>query len=796
MMITPIRFRRGTLALISLVFLTVICGQGAFAAPETGPATDRLLFRAFDVDRAPRDLEAENMDFYLFSLKTAAAQRLRGDDRFSLYEAPASTVSLLLNPAPAGEGQLNPFSIREVRQAMQYLVDRDFIARDIYQGMAAPMLSHVSPNDFEYLTVYDIERGSGLEYDPEYGRELIAGAMRAAGAELVDGVWSYGGEPIRIRLVGRVEDERRNVADLVRAELERAGFAVAVAYRPFAAAVISVYSSDPKTLEWHIYTEGWGKSAPQRYDYATVNQMNAPWLGNMPGWQEIGFWQYKHAELDEIGKRLFRGEFASVEERNQIYRRMTELGLEESVRLWLVTAANSFPARRDLKGVSLDLVAGPRSPWMLREVYAPGEAQLTIGHLWVWTERSTWNPVGGFGDVYSIDIWRCLHDPTIWNHPFTGIPQPARLDYRVESAGPRGKLSVPSDAVMWNVDSQAWESVGTGVRSTSKITYDYSLFFQSKWHHGQPIAMADVFYSIAQGYELAYDRDKARIEVAIGVTSRPYLETFRGFRIVDDNRVEVYVDYWHFEENHIASYATPSGVGMPWEILAAMDEVVFSQRRGAYSDTAASRFNVPWLSLIMDRDARLVERTLRGFAKQKSIPEGYFNVGGRVLVGAEEAVRRYEAAMSWFAERGHLVISNGPYLLARYDPPAQFAELHAYRDPSYPFKAGDWYFGDVPTLRIGAVDSVRVTAGSSSDIPVQVTGTGRLGLRYLLLDPGTRDVVMMGEATAGSSPGRFRVSIPRDVTSELFPGLYELSLVAYSDSVALVVERIVDVDVE
>jgi peptide/nickel transport system substrate-binding protein len=324
---------------------------------EPGPAVDTLYFRAFDVDRASRDLEAGNMDLYMFSLKTDAARRLQGDSRYSLYEAPASTVSLLLNPAPAPRGRLNPFSIREVRRAMQYLVDREFIARDIYRGLAEPMVSQVSPADFDYLTVAEIEKSYGIEYDPEYARELIAEAMRDAGARMQDGVWSYDGRPIRITLIGRVEDERRNIADLVRVELERAGFAVAISYRTFASAVLTTYSTDPQIFEWHIYTEGWGRSAPSRYDFATINSMSAPWLGNMPGWQEIGFWQYEQDELDRLGKRLFRGEFRSLEERNEIYRRMTELALDESVRIWLVTATNSFPSRAGLQGVSEDLVA-------------------------------------------------------------------------------------------------------------------------------------------------------------------------------------------------------------------------------------------------------------------------------------------------------------------------------------------------------------------------------------------------------------------------------------------------------
>lgn len=761
---------------------------------EPGPAVDTLYFRAFDVDRASRDLEAGNMDLYMFSLKTDAARRLQGDSRYSLYEAPASTVSLLLNPAPAPRGRLNPFSIREVRRAMQYLVDREFIARDIYRGLAEPMVSQVSPADFDYLTVAEIEKSYGIEYDPEYARALIAEAMRDAGARMQDGVWSYDGRPIRITLIGRVEDERRNIADLVRVELERAGFAVAISYRTFASAVLTTYSTDPQIFEWHIYTEGWGRSAPSRYDFATINSMSAPWLGNMPGWQEIGFWQYEQDELDRLGKRLFRGEFRSLEERNEIYRRMTELALDESVRIWLVTATNSFPSRAGLQGVSEDLVAGLRAPWTLREAYIPGESELTVGHLWVWTERTTWNPIGGISDVYSSDIWRYLHDPAIWNHPFTGIPEPMRVSFSVETAGPRGKLAVPADAVTWDSSGDRWETVGAGVRATSKVTFDYSKYFQSTWHHGEPITMADVVYSIAQSYDMAYDEDKARIEVAMAVTARPFLETYRGYRILDENRIEVYVDYWHFEENLIASYASPSGLSMPWELLAAMDDLVFSQRRGAYSDTAASRFNVPWISLVMDRDARLVQRTLRDFSRNRSVPDGYFNVGSRTLVSPRTARSRYASALDWFDERGNLVISNGPYVLWRYDPPAQYAELRAFRTSSYPFSPGDWYFGVPPTLSIAPPASVELAAGRENSFAVDVSGPGTLGLRYLLVDPATREVVASGDAASGGG-GSFQVEIAPAVTRDLFPGLYEISLLAYSDAVARVEERTVDVDV-
>ena len=298
------------------------------SSDQTGPAADRVLFNSVFVDRAPLELQAGTIDMYLYGLKTEAAQELQGADGVELFQAPATTLSLILNPAPAPEGRLNPFSIPEVRRAVQYLVNREFIAQDFYGGLAMPMITHVSPSDYDFLTVYDIDRGSGIRYDPEYARQQISDAMIAAGAELSGdpGVWSFGGEPIRLKFIARPEDERRQIGDLVRAELEQAGFLVSMSYKDFAPAVTAVYSTDPQAFEWHLYTEGWSRGSAQRYDSSTVNSMNAPWLGNMPGWREQGFWQYQNEELDTLGQRLYRGEFDSLEERNEIYRQMTAHG--------------------------------------------------------------------------------------------------------------------------------------------------------------------------------------------------------------------------------------------------------------------------------------------------------------------------------------------------------------------------------------------------------------------------------------------------------------------------------------
>ncbi len=301
-------------------------------------------------------------------------------------------------------------------------------------------------------------------------------------------------------------------------------------------------------------------------------------------------------------------------------------------------------------------------------------------------------------------------------------------------------MDVPADAVTWDVASKTWTPVAAGTTAVSKVTFDYSKYLAAHWHHGQPITIADAVYSIAQGFDLAYDPEKARIETALAVTSRPILETFKGYRLTDDDQLEVYVDYWHFDEDYIGAYASPVGFDMPWELNAAMDDLVFDQRRAAYSDTAAGRYSVPWLSLVLKRDAGLVDRTLRDLERDAVVPAGVFDFGGRSLVTPEEAVARYQAAQEWFDDKDHLVISQGPFYLEQFDPPAQFAELLAFRDPSYPFKPGDFYRGEPPTLAIGDVSADLVVPGEDAVISATVSGPGTVGLQYLLLDPAVGEV--------------------------------------------------------
>lgn len=761
---------------------------------EPGPAVDKIHFRAFAQEIAPAALEKGDIDLYFYTLRTVMARELADNPDMELYRAPSTSIAIILNPAPAPEGELNPLAIREVRFALQYIINRDYVASEIYKGMAIPMFAHISPFDLDYLTVYDIIREYNIRYDPEFAKKLVSDALTKAGAILKNGKWYYGDELIRLKFIIRVEDERREIGDLIAAELDKLGFTVERIYQLFGPAILRVYGTDPKTFEWHLYTEGWGKATVEKYDYATINQMYAPWFGNMPGWQEVGYSQYENPELDSICKRIFRGEFVNLQERNDLYRKATAMGIKDSVRLWIAAVINSFPANTNLKGVTVDLAAGPKSLWTLREAYIPGESELTVGHLWVWTERSIWNPIGGFGDVYSVDIWRNIHDPPIWRHPFTGEPIPFRVEYRVETAGPLDKLDVPNNAFIWDASTHRWHYVGSGVKAASKVTFNYAKYIGSRWHHEQPIRMADIIYSIYQTFDLAYNPDKSKIEYAIATVSKPYLEIFRGFKIINETALEVYLDYWHFDSNYIAEYASLAGVAMPWEILAAMDTLVFEKRRAAYSDTAAARFVVPWLSIVEQKHALLIKSVLAEFLAEETFPKEVFTLGDKILIEREEAIERYKAAIAWFEKYKIMAISNGPFMLTRFDPAAQYAKLEAFRDQNYPFRPGQWYFGTPTLVEIVEVEGDEIIRGSEARFTVKVQGPGDIRLMFMLIDPMEAKTLKKGEAQQMDSH-KFSIDLPPEFTAKMEPGQYQFVLAAYSDEVSFVAERVEIVNV-
>ncbi|MEM3061771.1 MAG: ABC transporter substrate-binding protein, partial [Candidatus Bathyarchaeia archaeon] len=537
-----------------------------------------------------------------------------------------------------------------------------------------------------------------------------------------------------------------------------------------------VYGSDPKNGEWQIYTEGWGRSAFIKYQDALPSQMYAPWLGYMPGFREPTYWNYENSRLDEITKRIITGNFTSKEERDLLIKEAVILGINESVRVFIASIVEPYVVNKAVEGAVNDFGAGITVRWTLINARITGtDGLLKVGMKQIY--QGAWNPIGGFKDFYSRKAWDCIYDPVTFAHPHTGEIIPIRALWKVETLGPEGKLNVPEDSIVWDPYEEKWRNVGEGVAATSKVTFDLKY---SNWHHGIPMKMADLIYAIYFLFEWGTNEgiNDPTFDPEYTSGAEPMVKTLKGIKFLSESRVEVYVDYWHFDKDFIADYASV-WASMPWEIIAAMEKVVLD-KKFAFSNSASKALDLEWLSLIIKSDAEEIKNALVELRDNKTVPKPL-----KDFVTSEEAIKRYDSSIEWISRYGHSVISNGPFRLVEYNPEARTITMEAFNDPSYPFERNHW--SSFESIRAAEIKKInipsRIVIGKTSMIELFIEVGGEPSdeaiVNYRIVDPEGKTIVK-GRAKPSTPIGTFEILLDESITSNLKIGSYRLKILAVS----------------
>ena len=85
---------------------------------------------------------------------------------------------------------------------------------------------------------------------------MISGPLIGAGATNEGGRWTFNGNPITVKVLIRQDDVRKeSMGQLIASESEKIGFSIQREYGDLNKANTVVYGSDPKDLQWQIYTE-------------------------------------------------------------------------------------------------------------------------------------------------------------------------------------------------------------------------------------------------------------------------------------------------------------------------------------------------------------------------------------------------------------------------------------------------------------------------------------------------------------------------------------------------------------
>ena len=751
---------------ILLVFLMIAVFGVGVAFAEKGTYVDTIQFIQYlDESTAIEEVKKKNLDIYYSRIPAELIQNT-DTQNLQIFYTTGGSFSILVNPAQGQE--FNPFYHQKVRFALNYLVDRKLIVDELMSGYGVTMTSNYGPYDPDFLNIVSELEKFHFRYNPELANQMITDVLVEAGAQKTGGKWLYDGKPVTVTFFIRNDDPvRKSIGEVISSELEKIGFTVRKDFGDLNKAFVLVYGSDPAELKWSLYTEGYaGRSAFVKYDPLGLAQMYAPWYSNMPGFNNPQYWNYKNEKLDDLTQKIYSSNYTSYEQRAELIRQATAEGVNESVRIFLAAKIDPFVVNKDVDGVINDFGGGIQTRFTPINSRTDSDT-LKIGVKQIY--QGAWNPVRGLGDAYSKNIWDVLYDPGIFKNPYSGQNFAVRQNWKVDTAGPEGKLDVPEDAINWDPTQQKWVTMNSK-KATSKITYD---LMWSNWHNGQKMDMNDILYSVYFGQEWGSEpaeNDKT-FDPEYTPTASQSVKTLIAIRPIDENTIEVYVDYWHFDESEIADWGGV-WVIMPWEVMAAMEQAVIDGK-ASFSRTDSQAKSLNWFSLIIPRDAQIVSNYLQEFSESGFVPPSLKDYDVNYS-------SRYTSTIQWIKQKNHAVISNGPFYLESYSPEARTMTVKAFDDQSYPYKAGYWSkFEDVALPQITSIDVPdKLVRGQTLQIPINTEFATDL---YYFVNDASGAKVANGIVPVADNSAT--ISLDSQTTQSMALGGNDIKVYAVSDSV-------------
>ena len=624
------------------------------------------------------------------------------------------------------DGTLNPFYDAEIREAFNWLIDRDLLIGEFLRGMGMPIYALAGREFPEYERYPDLFEAVEEYYahDPDRAKELIHDRMVALGAELVGATWHYDGSEIEVTFV-IVTDwfpplypaGGEYIADL----MEWVGFSVERKLLPESAAVRYLVLDDPLDGTYNAFTGGWAFAAIPRDEgqrfYASDTRFVRPW----PRWMALD----PPAEYLEVARRLYDRDYESMAEREELLEEAVWLRMKFSPQILLADIAGVNPLRSNLN-VRGDLSMG--FGWAVAQTihFIDENDEPLIGGM-VKGEQSSvlvdpWNPVDGSGLAADLNIFRhMLQESGLMPDGRDGLFHPWRINSAevIAKAGlPIQKthdwvtldfeedLRAPSDAwVDWDAVEQRFITVGEKMdpgsayydedfdpsASVKCVVYYPDDFYSMPMHDGSTLSLADIVMAMI----VKFDRAKAESEIYDeGEVSRlqGFMASFRGVKIVSEDplTIETYSKLWNLDaELNVTTWFPAYGFYnqfAPWHVIT-IGKLAERDRALVWSTGKASQLMVEWMDYTKGPSLPILRGYLDEASADNYIP--YEPTLGDYITAAD-AAERYANIRSWYGQVNHFWTTSAPFYLHSVHPVAGIIELRRFED--HPDPIDRWMF--------------------------------------------------------------------------------------------------------
>jgi len=804
--------KRISLLLLTILLVSVLPAIPAYAQEVPyGPWVDEIRFESgFEEGILFEKMKNGEMHLYIKDwVDVELLEQVKASPELDYQTSFGLFYELTCNPVGPEftDGKFNPFSNMKIREAMNMLVDRNYVVDEIMKGLAVTkitMLVSAFP-DYGRLAETSVLLENKYKHDPEKAKEIIFEELEGMGAEQVDGKWTYEGEQITLKMLIRTEDQRKEIGDYVSDLLEDLGFATDRMYRTSAEASPIWLFADPADGGFHIYTGAWISTVIDRdsaEDYAFFyTDMGMPFPLYMAYENDPRFY--------EAARRLDSGDWTTWEERMDLMRKCAEWSLEESERVFILDQLAPFVKRSDVE-LAFDIAGAFSNPIWAYTIRIKDQVGgvLTAGSAEILVQP--WNPEAGTNWLYDSVVQSCVFERYQHHYnPYTGLPMPLRMEsvtMEVERGVPTSsssdwlslsfvdKVIVPEDTwYKWDVNNQEFTAPPPGTTAKCKVAVNYGdSIGKVKYHDGSVMSIADWILNWIIDFEQA-DPDSAIYDSSSVPEFESEMSQMKGMRIVSESPlvIEWYTDYNTREAEFIYEFITDRvGINVdrypqgPWHKHAIG---IMAEEKGllAFSADKSEELDIEWMNYIGGPSLSILEDML-----DEAIATGYIPFGEFLgdYITQEELSTRYQLLKDWYDEKGHFAVGAGPFYLDQVDFVGHSAVVKAFRD--YTFKA-DRFSGlaepPIPESTVDVPENIIPSLGAVIDFDLSYKGqpyrNDKIELaKYMVLD-SVGNLVTVGEADP-IAEGKWIIGLDSTETARMSAGAYELVTIALSKDVA------------
>lgn len=746
---------------------------------RTGAWVDSVEFSVVNSTEAVSSIREGDIDMYPSGLSsTTYTEDIQNDPSLDISTSKGMYYELTINPAVFSDtNRVNPFAVPEIREALNWLIDRDQINQSVYNGIALAKYFPIATGGpvYQHYASKVAELEAAYAYNPTLAESIITTEMLALGAYKSGGIWYYLGNPVTITLLIRNDSDgtRLPQGDYVADQLEMIGFETYRWYGTSGEFSPLWLSGDPAAGLWHIYTGAWSATVIDRDEGNQFRFLLSPdsEYGFSPLWQA---YDPSPAFRDAMNE-LANSSYDSLAERDSLFEFCLEESMRFAVRIWMIDGQN-FTPRRATTTIANNVGQGVVTeiwPFTARfQEMEGGDLKLGTPDLF----REPWNPVAGSSYIYDAFPMSGTADFALLQDPHTGLP----MAQRVESAAVTVKTGTPTTSTEpWvtlsfedviNVPADAWAEWdatakqfipasikypgGTTAQVKSVVTYPVDMFSTVTWHDGSPLSIGDFVYNMILPEDRSdpaspiYDSDfsafsyfESRGVIGIRITDLNPLtiETYHNNRSID---AENLVKTWWPEENYGPS---------PWHTTAL---AAFAEADGtlAFSESKSSSLGVPWTNYLHGDSLGILAAKLSAVIPNSYLP--YIPTMSN-YVNQAEVDSRWSNLTAWYTAQGHFWVGSGPLFVDTYDWGAKTLTLTRFED--FPDPSNKW-----ASFQEGSVHALSI------DYPY-----GAPGSTFIIIGqyfpPNVEATVSVNGTVVGSvmtdSEGEFELSLTMDPDS-------------------------------